>query len=182
MKRSIFFAAALLLAAVVLAGCAEPPEGSIEDNVYTCESMELAFTAPEGWMYDWKYSEMTEGVPCDMCAYDNTRTGTEVAVAYEDLAATRKKGCDEEEYLDKTKEMLMDDPDRTFEFSDYWDAKIGGNTFKVMAVTFPDGHIGYNYVRRIGKYMIRILAWIPEGGDVDSVMANFFSPETDVTE
>lgn len=184
MKRNLTTVIAILLALGMLAGCASPaelPKGSVKDNVYTNDFAELTFTAPVGWYlilqpYKVRSFFWSDGFPLDMNAFD-TVTGSDVAVAYADLAAAGKTDCGEEAYFDLMKEKAVKlNPDIDFNFGDYTDVKVGSNSFKVMHVSFTDSAYSYNanyYIRRKDNCMIIISASIRSDGDIDSVMANF---------
>lgn len=184
MKRILISIAALLLVAAALAGCAAPAEqflGALKDNVYTCDFAELTFTTPEGWyitqpVYKLRSFFWSDGFPLDMHAFD-TVTGSDVAVAYADLAAAGKTDCDEAAYFDLMKvKAVKINPNTDFNFGDYTDVNVGSNAFKAMHVTYKDSSNSYNayyFIRREDNYMICISANIPEGGDIDSVMVNF---------
>ncbi len=198
MKRILTLIAAVLLALGVLAGCVsidltirntpaevsatpspkELTRGVIEGNVYTNESLELKFTAPEGWKFttDDEYEKiMGFGVYDGLKTYDmfayNTSSGVSVTVIYEYLAANETISI--EGYIDLIKKSLKatyDDP----KFSDHAKVGIGSNTFNVIAMDCSDiGMTQYYYVHKAGSYMLCIMVTTHLGSGADSIMANF---------
>jgi hypothetical protein len=176
------------------ASCAAPaqlPQGTIEGNVYTCESAELTFTAPDGWKYatDEEKAERL-GVSVDIVNKagaktsekkyrldmyaTNPATGTTVVVVYQSLISPGGIFMNEENFFDATREELNKAALYNYEFSDYTEAKIGSNTFKLMTITYTDyDYIKYLYARRTGYYMLSIGAVVNGDDDIESVMACF---------
>ncbi len=196
MKKILTAITAVLLAAIMLSGCVsievntrntpaqtslkDLTRGIIEGSVYTNESAELRFTAPEGWKYanDDEFEELMgfsvyDGLQThDMLAY-NASSAKIVIVTYEYLDLAADETISVEAYMDLVRNSLVSTYDNP-EFSYHAKASIGANTFNVMSMDCPDlGMTQYYYVRRAGSYMLCIMITTQLGRGAESTIVSF---------
>lgn len=88
--------------------------------------------------------------------------------------ATLGKGMSAEQYLDSVKEQLGTLEDYGYEFNDYEDVNIGGQTFTKLSLSALGGALLQDYYCiSKGKYISSIIAsYIPDSAEtVEAVMA-----------
>ncbi len=198
MKRIISVLLIIASLTLILCSCGEDKRiarGSITDNVYKNESLDITFTAPNGWTFytDEQLAEMmnvtkdvlkneelfdAEGVAnaIDFMAIE-TATANNINLAVENLKRSGNSKMTIEEYLEHSKKQINEQvEDMTYTFTDTGKATISGDEYTTMKASCTINGITltqYFYVRKVNYYMVSITATTNNGMSAASFEALF---------
>lgn len=173
----------------------EISRGTINGNVYTSDYSGLTFTKPDTWVYltDEELAEaMDIGMESldqnafadavvqmvsvyDMMAGDN-ETGTNINIAYENLAVSNGGTMTEKEYLEALSKQLGDNATMNAEFIEDTTVTLCGNEY-LRAIYHVD-YSGYEmtmvyYLRSIDTYMNLVVVAVTDGYTIEDIEAMF---------
>ncbi len=198
MKKIISVLLIIASLTLILCSCGEDKRiarGTVTDNVYKNESLNITFTAPSGWTFytDEQLAEMMHisvemfmdeelfdaekaASTIDFMAIE-TATANNINLSVENLKHSGNSKMTVEEYLEKAKTQVNEQMEGIkYTFTDTGKATVSGDEYTTMKASCTFNGVTltqYFYVRKVNYYMVTITATTNNGKSAASFEAMF---------
>ncbi len=148
--------------------------GTIQDGVYINQWANLRYEIPDGWEELSAFETAADTV----FAIQNPYSGENLQVVFEGVPDS-VKDLTEKRYLEILQEDLRDyyaDSDYELLFGSIYDETVAGESYKAMTTTLEGKDVIQKaYVRKLGSYMIVIVAAVAEDNNTlaDTIIDRF---------